>query len=261
MNISSLASKTKHILSDNSPVLLTAIGVAGVVTTAYLTHKAALQADKIIREESGDNPTNYADGFAGFREKAQLTWKLYIPPISSAAVTCTAIICANRIGTRRAAAVAAAYTISERAFDEYKSKVVEKIGETKERAVRDEIAQDRVTRDLGTHGEILEVDGKVLCHDAYSGRFFYSTVETVNKAVNDLNRDMLENFDGSCSISDFYDKIGLSHTSISDTFGWNAGEPLAIAWSTCATKDGRPAMSYDFQNDPILKPWSKASFR
>lgn len=249
MNLSSIISKTKHLLSDNSPVILTSIGVAGVITTAYLTHRAALQAYDVVTRDDD------------LKTKAKLTWKLYIPPVSAMAVTCTSIICANRIGTRRAAAVAAAYTLSERAFDEYKSKVVQKIGETKERAIRDEIAQDRVTRDLGTHGEILEVDGKVLCHDAYSGRFFYSTVETVNKAVNDLNRDMLENFDGSCSISDFYDKVGLSHTSISDTFGWNAGEPLAIQWTTCHTQDNRPAMSYDFQNDPILKPWSKASFR
>lgn len=254
MNISSIFSKSKHLISDNSPVLLTAVGVAGVITTAYLTHRAALQADQIIKDErklSGED-------FLETKDAIKAVWKVYIPPISVAAVTCISIIGANRIGTRRAAAVAAAYTISERAYDEYKSKVIERIGETKERAIRDEIAQDRVNRDIAHAGELVEQDGKVLCHDAYSGRFFYSTVESINRAVNVVNKEINDN--GSATISDFYDAVGLSHTSISDSFGWNTRELLELTWTTCATSDGRPAMSYDFRSDPFLRPWSKAAF-
>ena len=62
----------------------------------------------------------------------------------------------------------------------------------------------------------------------------------------------------SATISDFYDKIGLSHTSISDSFGWNVGEPLELTWTTTSTKDNKPAMSYDFRSDPFLRPWTKA---
>lgn len=258
MNISSIISKSKHLVSDNSPVLLTAVGVAGVITTAYLTHKAAV---KMTGEEleyefmTKDDDARYEPTA---KELIQKHWKLYIPPVSVAAVTCVSIIGANRIGTRRAAAVAAAYTISERAYDEYKSKVIERIGVNKEREIRDSIAQDRVTRDITHAGELIEQDGKVLCHDAYSGRFFYSTVESVNKAVNVVNKEINDN--GSATISDFYDAVGLSHTSISDSFGWNTRELLELNWTTCATPDGRPAMSYDFRADPFLRPWSKAAF-
>ena len=254
MQIGNIFAKSKLLVKDNSPVILTAIGVAGVVTTAYLTHRAALQADKIIREESGDNPDNYSDGFAGFREKAQLTWKLYIPPVSVAAVTCISIIGANRIGTRRAAAVAAAYTISERAYDEYKAKVVEKLGETKEKAVRDEIAQDRVNKTAANREVIITTNGgSVLCLDAWSGRYFESDMETIRKAQNDINAQIIHA--DYARVDDYYDIIGLEHTTASPEFGWNTNKMMELDFSTTLVDEKTPCLVVSFASMPISEPW------
>lgn len=264
MSINNAINASKAFARDNSTTILTAVGLVGVVTTAALAHRAALRADLVMEAYYRQNP----DLSPETRKdelilKTKRTWKIYIPTLSSAAVTCTAIVMANRIGSKRAAAVAAAYTLSERAFDEYRSKVVEKLGEKKSQELKDSLAQSRVNADYEKNAKYAElyVEGsdKVLCHDAYSGRFFYSTVETIKQAVNTINREINQN--DSATISDFYDVVGLQHTSISDEFGWNHAEALSLEWSTCSTPDGRAAMSYDFGARPILRPWSAASFR
>lgn len=247
MKFENILGRSSRLISDNSPVILTTLAVAGVVTTAYLTHKAAVQSTLIVEE---------MDPHATKREIFDETWKLYIPPVSAAAVTCTSIIMANRIGARRAAAVAAAYTLSERAFDEYRSKVVEQIGEKKEQKVRDEVAREIMERTPLDKAVIISTgSGDVLCLDAYSGRYFNSNMEALRKAQNDINARVLSNAEYA-TLSDYYHEIGLSDTTGSKEFGWNRHALLELEFSAMMTEDeSKPCMVVTFSKVPRYKPW------
>lgn len=230
--------KIEKLLIDNSPALLTAIGVTGVVTTAVLTGKASIKAHEII----GESPQLEA------REKVELTWKFFVPAVGSGLLTVAAIVGANRIGTRRAAGIAAAFTLSEKLHTEYRDKVVEKLGQNKEQALRDELAQDRVSRTAGSR-EVIVVGTDVLCYDAYTGRYFQSTMETLKKAQNDLNSEVLHN--NYASLTDLYNLLGIPKTSGSDEIGWNLDNLLDMRFSTTMSEDGRPCISVDFQLDSV----------
>ena len=271
MSIGSLAKKANHLIADNSPAILTAVGVAGTITTAVLVGKATFKAADILREaenEDFDEEVRHDIDPLTPKEKVLLTYKLYLPAVASGSLTVAAIVGANRIGTRRAAAVAAAYSISERAFDEYRAKVVEKFGENKAREVHDEVVADRVRHDLNNNGvlDMAGVEGKVMIHEAYTGRFFWSTVETVRKAQNDINYRI--GHEDSQSMSDFYDLIGLQHTALSDVMGWNTADPMELTWTVVAhpNKEMPAAHSFSYGNSegaggPIMSPWKAASFR
>lgn len=274
-NLSALVKTAQKLATDNAPVILTGVGVAGTVATAVLAGKASYKANDILRlqriERDNEQLKNVPVGKAneveypsirGF-EAAKIVWKLYIPAAGVGIGTITAIVFANRINTKRLATLAAAYSLSERAHAEYKEKVKEVLGKGKEEKVRDEVAADRVHRDLEKHGIValgIPGPGQVWLHDAYSGRPVLGTVEGVRKAVNDINRN-IQNED-SQTVSDFYDMIGLPHTSVSDEFGWNNAEPLVISWTTVSTGEGLPAAhSFDFETRPVLRPWRNVSFR
>ena len=248
MDFSNLARRALKLTSDNSPVILTALGVAGTITTAVLTGRASFKAAGIIQDKQ------LAFDLAGHgrelepREKFESVWKIYIPPASTAVLTIACIILANRIGTRRAAALAAAYAISEKAFEEYKVKVAEKIGQKREQAVRDELAQERVTADPSSKMVVI-ASNKVLFYDAYTGRYFESDMETVRKAVNDTNHQVLNDF--YASLSDFYDRIGLTKTELSEEMGWNTDKLLELDYSAVLADDGRPCISISFNIAPI----------
>ena len=234
------------LADKNSPALLTAAGVVGVVATAYLTAKATARSVEIIRVAETDLGESLAP-----REKFESTWKQFIPPFVAGALTITAIIAANRIGTRRVAAMAAVAAISERAYEEYKEKVREKFGEHKERAIRDEVAQDQVTKNPPSKEIFILADGDVPFKDGFSGRYFQSTVEKVRRAENDINALIISDF--SASLTQFYDLIGLSKTDYSDEVGWNLDNRLNIKFTTTITEEQKPCMVVVFDSFPKIK--------
>lgn len=256
MTLITLAKRTEKFLADNSPVVLTAIGVTGTITTAYLTGRASYKANTLIRDEAATRRLyNKPDEF-DLKECFLIVWKEYIPAAGVGVLTIACIITANRIGTRRAAAMAAAYSISEKAFTEYKEKVVEKLGENKERQVRDEIAQDQITNDPPTGEQVLMEGVQILCYDAFTGRYFKSTMEEIKKARNDINYQILHN--NYCSLGEFYSLLGLPSTQFSEEVGWNSTHLLEIVFSSVLADNGQPVLSMRFDVEPIrgyYKSW------
>lgn len=249
MTFQTLASQAQKMIGDNSPLILTGIGAAGVITTAVLTGKAVFKADRILMEYRYDQqPTNTL--FIDKKDATRKIWQVFIPPTISGIVTVGAVIAANQIGTRRAAAMATAYVLSEKAFGEYKEKVAEKIGETKARNIRTDIAQDRVNRDPVTEREIIMTGaGSVLCYEPFTGRYFHSDMETLKSAQNAVNHQINNSY--YASLSDFYDRVGLDHTTLSDDLGWNSDELMELVFDSVLASDGRPCLSFEYEVVPI----------
>lgn len=249
MDLSRFAHRIAKFAADNSPTLLSAVGVTGALTTAYLTGKASFRAAEIIRDREEED--GYAlDPKIRLKHRTLLVWKLYIPAAGTAALTVSAIIAANRIGVRRAAAMASAFAVSERLFEQYKDKVTDRLGESKERALRDEIAQDNVTANPPSQTTVIITDGgHVLCRDDYSGRYFKSSMEELKKAQNDIAWQILN--EGDASLTDFYNMIGLPPTSHSDEVGWNTDEKFELMFSGTIAEDNTPCISFIFRAVPI----------
>lgn len=249
MNLKHMLKSTEKLIVDNSPLILTAIGVTGTLTTAYLTGKAGYRASEVLTEEA-DKRRRSGEGALQPREKLDLTWKLYIPAAGSAALTIAAIVGANRVGTRRAAAMAAAYSLSEKAYSEYREKVVEQIGKTKESQVREEILKDQMSKKSFDEDQILRTNGgNDLCVDKFSGRVFYSTLETIKGAQNHINFQLNQN--QYASLNDFYEWIGLSPIPIGEELGWVNGNQLELMFTTGKTENDRPCHMFEFWTEPV----------
>jgi hypothetical protein len=238
MTLIDLAKRAEKLLRDNSPVVLTALGVSGTLTTAFLAGRASYNAAALILREETKTEVYFST-----KEKVHFVWKLYIPASISAVVTVGSIISASRIGSRRTAALTAAYSLSERALIEYKDKVVETLGVKKEKTMRDAIAQDSVTKNPPT-GVIVTGSGTVLCCDLFTGRYFSCDMESLRKAENMINKKMIQHMEAT--ISDFYDLVGLSHTSYSSVVGWTSDKMLELSFSTVMSEDSRPCIAFEF---------------
>jgi Family of unknown function (DUF6353) len=257
MIFDNLVKRAGKLLADNSPLVLTAIGVTGTVTTAFLAAKASFAAAEKIEDEKNSRLIRKTDADGHLlpafdnRAKAELVWKCYIPAAGTLVMTVACIVTANRIGTRRAAALASAYALSEKAWGEYKDQIIKTIGANKEQKVVDTVAQDRVTNNPPVDRQIIITeDGNVLCHDSLTGRYFMGTIEKIKAAQNEINHDV--NTVGYASLSDFYYLIGLSRTSMSEEFGWNGDQLMEINFTTTLAEDGkRPCISFSFNHTPI----------
>lgn len=247
MNLRTILRSSQSFMVKNSPTILTAVGVVGTLTTAVLTGKAAYSSalrisEARIPEERGDrDPLTQ-------REIVELVWKEFIPPAVVGVVTLTAIIGANRIGTRRAAAVAAAFKLSEKMAEEYRQKVVQHMGAHKEEMVRSDVARERIQQTPGVETIILN-DAEVVFYDSWSARAFKSTRERVEAAVNQVNHQILQSW--CVSLTEFYDLLGLEKTAVSDDFGWNTDEILDIYYTSTLLPDGKPACEIRYNTVPF----------
>ncbi len=236
-------------ISKNSPAILTALGVAGVLSTAILTSKATVEAvDRVRTMEERHGAAE--DPKVRLEERVKLTWKLYIPSVLMGAATVACIIGAHSVHMRRSSALMSMYTLTETALKEYKEKVVETLGENKERKIREAIDQDHVNNAPTPSKEILLVnDGEVLCYDTMSDRIFKSDMETLRRAQNDINSDIIDHM--YASLNDFYRRVGLRSTALGDEVGWNTERKLDIEFDTMLYEDKRPCMVLNYRVLPF----------
>lgn len=261
-NISKIVKNIGTAVSRRSPEILIGIGIAGGFTTVVLAVTATPKAMELIEEERIFKEKEYHEGGI-FTEKEQekafeltpieiirVAWKPYIPAAVTGVLSAACIIGASSKYVRRNAALATAYKLSETALTEYKEKVIETIGEKKEKTVRDKIAKDKIEKNPVSKSQVIVTGkGSTRCFEPISGRYFDSDIETIKKAVNELNRQMLS--DMYISLSEFYDEIGLDRTKISDELGWNVDEGLIeIDFSSQIADDGTPCIVVDYVNPP-----------
>jgi hypothetical protein len=184
------------------------------------------------------------------RKTVELVWREFVPPTFFGVVTIACVFSSHIVSARRSTAMAAALMVSNRVYQEYRDKVVEKIGERKEEAYRDEILQERVNRDPVSNTTVISGrTNDVLCYDAYTARYFMSSMESLRQAENEVNHKILTDY--SASLSDLYDILGLDRTRFSDDVGWNADQLLNLKFSTTMSDDNRPCMVIDFQVAPV----------
>jgi hypothetical protein len=245
MILSNLLKRSSNFVSDNSPVILTATAVAGVLTTAILSGRAAVKAADILRVEEAYRELDFEPSL---KEQLELTWKCYIPPVLVASSTIAAIIGATHISSRRTATALGLYSLTDTAFREYKDKVVEQIGAGKEQKVRDSVAQDRV-KAIPPSNEIIIIEGEVLCCELWTMRYFKSTQEKIRRAENDINAEINNNM--YASLTDFYNLIGLPSTAESDNVGWNIDRRLDIQFTTILS-EGKPMLALCYDKAPTM---------
>lgn len=246
-SISELAKRAAKLASDNSPAILTATAVTGVVTTAVLAARASFEAADILAMEEELRPDEFIRMLEEDRlGRTKLIWKCYIPTAIVAGSTIAACLASQHISSRRSAALLSAYSLSENAFKEYKNKVVEQVGAKKEQGVRDAVAEDRLHANPPSEVMIIG-DSEIMCYDMYSDRYLKSDMQALRRAENDINRDI--NTDMYASLSDFYNLIGMKPTSSADQLGWNGDNKLELEFTSVLLEE-KPYLAFRFKRDP-----------
>ena len=211
----------KKFASKHSPEILTGIGIAGMVVTVITAVNETPKALRLIEEMKNETPDPKPI------DTAKVAWKCYIPSTLIGASSIACLIFASRQNTRRNAALAAAYTLSESTLTEYKQKVIEKIGKKKEDEICADISNDRIQKNPVANNEIIFTGkGETLCYDSVSGRYFKSDIEKLRKAENLLNLRLRD--ETWVSLNEFYYEIGLSGISLGDDLGWNIDRGLML---------------------------------
>ena len=241
--------KAQRKISKYTPEILTGVGIAGMVAAGVMAVKEtpkALQNIEEKKEELGTNKLTVVD-------TVKSTWKCYAPAVLTGTLAAGCLIGATSVNTRRTAALATAYKLSETAFKEYKDAVIETIGEKKEETVKQKVAENRVKNTPIEQIQIVNTGkGNTLCLDPWSKRPFLSDIEVIKKAVTKLNRDMTYDMSGYVSLNDFYNEIGLEGTEAGKILGWNIADGLfEVCLDAVLYNETDPCVVVDFSIPPV----------
>ena len=173
-----------------------------------------------------------------------------MPSALSFAASSACIIGASAVNYKRNAALGAAYALSERTLIRYRDKVIDTLGERKEREIRDKIAQDDVNNDQPSPKQVIVTSkGNTLCKDMISGRYFRSDIETIKQTINKLNRRLT--YDHYISLNEFYGELGLDDIKNGDLMGWNLDNGLIEPnFNACITEEDEPCIVFDVDISP-----------
>lgn len=244
-NFQKIFKNVKSGLSRHSPEILTGIGLAGMITTSVLAVRATPKAIRLIEDAKEEKQ----EGLKPI-EIVKVAWKPYIPAMVTCVVSASCIIGASSVNARRNAAIATAYKLSETALTEYKEKVIETIGEKKEKTIREQIDKDHIEKNPASKNQIIMTGrGETLCYDTLSGRYFKSDLEQIKRIRNDLNARLISEM--YISLNEFYDELGLDHTILGDDLGWNMDDGLLeLDFSTQLSDDDRPCIVINYSPAP-----------
>lgn len=259
MQIGTILHSTQEMVKHNAPAILTGVAVAGTLTTAFLAGNAGWKAARAIdlEELRQGHPITGPIRLSN-KERAKIVWPLFIPAVGVGTMTVACVLGANHLHGQRAAALAGAYSLSQKAFEEYRAKVLERTSPVKEQQVRDSIAQDQIDRNPPTHSEIVIMpDADQVCYDSMTGRYFTTTSEKLRSAENKFNKLLLDN--GYGSMNEFHDLLGLRNTTTGEELGWTSDRLLELHITTTMDDKQAPCLSLGYVHGPIANYWK--SFR
>lgn len=247
MNLSAVSQRAlgqgKLYFRKNGPAILTTVGIAGFVGTAVLVGRAAIKAKPVLDDakhgihaienmEIDADYTRKQQGVDYGRALIDITkdlGRIYAPAIIVGAVSVTCIVSAHGMLRNQNSALVAAYGALDLGFKAYRKRVIEELGEDKERDIYRGVT--------GRH-EVTGEDGQVCVIEEFSndpnrpsiyGRFFdeYSRCWTKTPEYNLTFLMSQENHAndrlisrGHLFLNEVYDALGIPRSDAGQAVGW-----------------------------------------
>lgn len=198
-----------------APQIATGVGLGLALVAGVRAVQKTPEAVKLIerkKEEKKDELT--------VTETVKTVWRCYLPSVIIFIVACVLIIGGQRISTRRAVAAATACSLYETQLKQYQEAAKEVLGDKKEAEIRTQMARNEVTSrpPLSSDDIVSTGRGNALFYDELSKRYFWSDPAYVDKILQNLNFQLLDEM--YVSLNDYWDALGLPTTNPGNLICW-----------------------------------------
>jgi len=227
------------IAQKHSPTLLFVAGVVGVAASTVLACRATLKLEELMAEIEDDLNTakhlkheKYSEddrkkdiAYVYIRTGVKIT-KLYGPSIVLGVASVGALAGSHHILSKRNAALTAAYASLQKGFNEYRQRVVDELGEDKERELRYQVKDVADGKDeTGKKKTVKQATGSPSVY----ARFFDQNNKNWNTTAeynllflrcqqNYLNDKLKAR--GHVFLNEVYDELGMDHSTEGAVVGW-----------------------------------------
>lgn len=252
--VTSKAGRQILVTQKHSPILLFGVGVVGVVATVVLASRATLKMEELIgeaeelKEQIGEALETKKDEYSkedakkdGILVKSQTAMKiakLYAPAVVVGVVSIGCFTGSHIILNRRNIALTAAYGAVDKAFREYRGRVVDELGKEKDQEFRFGVIEREVAVDTDDGVAVKTVKGADPEFAKKSGgRSMYAILfdegnrnwrpqwgdnQMFLRSQQQYAQDRL-NSKGFLFLNDVYEALGFERTAFGQVVGWVLG--------------------------------------
>ena len=238
MNLKATIKILEHTIAKNSPTILSGMAMAGTIMTGVLAVKAGKDAQK-KRENLNPDATK--------TDIILAEAPCYILPTIWGGVTIFCIFGANKVNAKRIAVLGSMLAASNQKVIDYKKAIDDMLPKSKATAIKDAVLQKEVDRASSKEDTpvILTGNGEYLCYDPQSGRFFRSDMESVRKAINNINEQLLREM--FVTLNDLYYELKIPPIKLGNDLGWKTDKGLIdIRFGTMQNDKGEPCLTLDY---------------
>lgn len=208
-----LVNKLTQVLGKHEVGIRTGIIVVSTLSAVYFAIKDTPKIMNTLDELNAEG----ADNFTKFKKVAPLAGRTAMATAVSVGVTLASGKRAGDVISSLSSACSLAIT----AKDELEKSVERNVDPEKVAAIKQDIAKNHVVYD--TVNDIQSIQptghGTDVFYDSWSGRYFYSDINYIRKAVNDLNYQLMNEL--WISLNEYYAYIGLPTIRAGEELGWN----------------------------------------
>lgn len=239
------------LASQNSPQILFGAGVVGMMGSTLLACRATLKLEDVLDSieadkhqalqvktlvAAGEGPKNTTYTENEYRKDLAVISvrgvgnivKLYAPSVILGAASIAALSKSHNLLQERNLALTAAYMAVDRAFTQYRERVVDRYGEDADRDLRYESEEIDIIDD--ETGKVVSTT-RVINGPGSAYARFYDEVSSLNWSPDpDINLLFLRSQQNWCNdrlrsrghmfLNEVYDELGLSHTKAGSVVGW-----------------------------------------
>lgn len=253
--------KILNTVKEHSPEVMVGMGLTGMIGSGVMAVKATPKAMQLLDEKREEVCSNNLT----VKEKIEATWKCYMPSIILGSVSAGCIIYGTSMNMKKNAALATLYTISDTTLREYKNVTKELVDEEVHRNI-EETVQSRVAKKrMEEKPEVVLIenendymlysgDGDTLVFDSLSGRYFKSSMNAIDRAVNKINKKLIS--ERYMSLNDFYMELNIPIIDAGSIIGWSCeSDELRVKYFSEIAQNGQPYLVLYYSSLPV--PLSK----
>jgi Family of unknown function (DUF6353) len=220
------------LAQKNSPTLLFGAGVIGMVGSTVLACRATLRLEQVLLSTNRDlkaasENDSKKDIAVTYTTGAAKVVKLYSPAVLVGVASIGCLTKSHNMLNQRNLALTAAYAAVDRAFNEYRARVIDKYGEEQDREFRYATEEVELLDERGKMTTVTRVNSEELpsmyarFFDSYSGmwskdpQYNYVFLRCQQQWANDMLKAR-----GHLFLNEVYDALALDRTTAGSVVGW-----------------------------------------
>ena len=249
----SFCHKTNKYINKHSPELLLGTAIAGFITTVIMVAKEAPVAKEKLDKLHDTTEFHELSKPKKVFEEVKAVTPVYAPAVVTGTISIGCALGSYKVNARRVAAWMTACEIAQTNLKEFKTKVVEEVGEKAVEKIQHDIVQDHLDNSEPPveRGSDVIMTGKSLYCIDYNKRYFYATRDNVWEAVKKISERLIGGEDW-ISLYEFLWELDIRQFGKDDEIvGFNSEDGINIYFDSGLTPTGEACAVIKFVDDPM----------